>query len=121
MAGVFALGHFVLYRFEPPYTALSVQALTTLLLAGFAFNEFFLATGSIAVPWAIHLGWNLTRLGRDWVGLGLPGVLEEGPDFNLIEGNPWVMVLAAGLALVASAARFRLFSCRVCSNLKALP
>jgi membrane protease YdiL (CAAX protease family) len=69
VAGVFTLLHFVLYRFGPPQTALSVQALTALLLVGFAFNEFFLVTGSIAVPWAIHLGWNLTRFGIDWNGL----------------------------------------------------
>lgn len=80
-----------------------------------------MATGSIAVPWAIHFGWNLTRFGTYWVGLVPLDVLEEGPDFNLIEGNPWVMVLAAGLALIALAVRFCLFSCRVCEDLKALP
>jgi len=120
VAGFFTLVHFVLYRFGPPQTSLSVQALTALLLMGFAFNEFFLATGSIAVPWAIHLGWNLTRFGNNWIGQGPSGTLQQGPDFNLIEGNPEVIALVAALALIASSARFRLLPYRVCANVKTL-
>ena len=107
VAGVFAVLHFALYYFGPPHTALSGQALTTLVLVGFALNELFLATSSIAVPWAIHLGWNLTRYGSDWIGQSSSGSLEQGLDFSLIEGNPWVMLLALALALAASATRFR--------------
>jgi membrane protease YdiL (CAAX protease family) len=56
--------HFLLYRFGPPHIGLSLQALITLLLVGVACNEFFLATGSIAIPYGVHLGWNLTRFGN---------------------------------------------------------
>jgi membrane protease YdiL (CAAX protease family) len=108
VAGFFTSAHFVLYRFGSPQTSLSVQALTSLFLVGFAFNEFFLASGSIAVPWAIHLGWNLTRFGNDWIGQGRNETLPQGTDFNLIEGNPWVVILAAVLALIAAAVRYRL-------------
>jgi membrane protease YdiL (CAAX protease family) len=117
LAGLFALVHLVLYRFGPPHSALSFQALTVVFLVGFAFNEFFQATGSIAIPWAIHLGWNLTRFGRDWIGQGTAGTLEQGRDFNLVEGNPWVILLAVALVLIASAARFRRLPQRVCAGI----
>jgi membrane protease YdiL (CAAX protease family) len=107
VAGVFALLHFALYYFGPPHTTLSAQALTTLVLVAFALNELFLATSSIAVPWAIHLGWNLTRYGSEWIGQSSSGSLEQGSDFNLIEGNLWILLLALALALGASAVRFR--------------
>ena len=119
VAGLFALLHFVLYRFGPPHTGLSVQALTTLLLLGFAFNELFLVTGSIAIPWGIHLGWNLTRYGNDWIGPD-SAILLQGQDFNLIEGNPSVIALALTLAFVASAVRFHLSSRRESANGKAI-
>ncbi|HWI59895.1 MAG TPA: hypothetical protein VNZ22_21880, partial [Bacillota bacterium] len=84
-----------------------------LVLVGFALNELFLATGSIVGPWAIHFGWNLTRFGNDWIGQSSPGVIPQGADFNLIEGNPWVIAVAVALALGASVARPRLFAhCR---------
>jgi membrane protease YdiL (CAAX protease family) len=106
VATLFTVLHFALYRFGPPHVALSFQALTTLLLVGLAFNELFLATGSIAIPYGIHLGWNLTRFGEDFVEPG--GYLGVGQDFNLIEGNSCVVALAAVLALIALAARARL-------------
>jgi membrane protease YdiL (CAAX protease family) len=120
VAGVFALLHVVLYRFAPPHATLSVQALTTLLFAGFALNELFLATGSIAGPWAIHFGWNLTRFGNDWIGQSSPGRIPQGADFNWVEGNPWVIALAVALAVVSSVARPRLFARPVGPNAKAV-
>ena len=100
VASVFVVLHFVLYRFGPPHAALSVQALATLFLAGLAFNELFLATGSIAVPFAIHLGWNLTRFGNDWIEQGSSKPLPQGLDFNLIEGDWRVTGLAVALVLI---------------------
>jgi membrane protease YdiL (CAAX protease family) len=116
VAAVFVALHFVLYRFGPPHAALSVQALATLLLAGLAFNELFLATGSIAIPFAIHLGWNLTRFGNDWIEQRSSDPLPQGTDFNLIEGNSRVIALAMALALVALTARFRSSEHSVCAN-----
>lgn len=107
VAAVFMVLHFVLYLLGPAHVALSIQSLTTLFLAGLAFNECFLATGSIAIPYGIHLGWNLTQFGNDWIDQGSTGPLREGVDFNLIEGNCWVVALAAVFALIAVAARFR--------------
>jgi membrane protease YdiL (CAAX protease family) len=107
VAVVFTGLHFFLYRFGPPHIVLSIQALVTLLLVGVACNEFFLATGSIAIPYGIHLGWNLTRFGNDWIHQYDGNALEPGADFNLIEGDPWVLAVAVGLALIASIVRFR--------------
>ena len=121
VAGFFALLHFALYRFGAPHTTLSAQALTTLFLVGFGLNELFIATGSIAGPWAIHCGWNLTRFGNGWVGKFTPGALPQGADFNLIEGNPWVIAFAVALALAASLARFRLAAHPLGANAKAVP
>jgi hypothetical protein len=99
--------HFSLYRFGPPHIVLSIQALVTLLLVGVACNEFFLATGSIAIPYGIHLGWNLTRFGNGWIHQYAGNSLEPGTDFNLIEGDPRILVVVVGLALMASIVRFR--------------
>jgi CAAX prenyl protease-like protein len=107
VAVMFAALHFVLYWWGPPHTALCLQALTTLLLVALAFNEFFLATGSIAIPYGIHLGWNLTRFGNDWIAQGSKGRLPQGVDFNLLEGNLMVVTFAVILAVVAVAARDR--------------
>ncbi|HYG36301.1 MAG TPA: CPBP family intramembrane glutamic endopeptidase [Clostridia bacterium] len=120
VAGLFALLHFTLYRFGPPHTALSISALTTLFLVGFALNELFLATGSIAAPWAIHFGWNLTRYGSDWIGETSSGTLPQGLDFNLIEGNVQVAALALALAVVVSALRFRAAAHGMSGNVKSV-
>lgn len=120
VAGFFALLHFVLYRFGPPHTALSLQALATLLLVGFALNELFLSTGSIAAPWAIHFGWNFTRYGSEWSAESTRGSLPQGMDFNVIEGSPWVIALAIALAFVASALSTHLIARRVVANAKAV-
>lgn len=106
VAALFTGLHFALYRLGPFHIALSIQALTTLLLVGLAFNELFLATGSIAIPYGIHLGWNLTRFGNDWIDQGSTGLLQPGVDFNLIEGEFRIMALGVALALAALAARF---------------
>jgi hypothetical protein len=119
VAGIFALLHFIFYELGPAHTMLSGQALTTLLFVGVALNKLFLATGSIAFPWAIHFGWNLTRFGNAWIGQSSPKALPQGSDFNMIEGNPWVIALAVALALVARVTRSRLIAIRVGANAKA--
>lgn len=107
-AAVFFTGlHCLLYRFGPPHTLLSIQALTTLFLGGVACNEFFIATGSIAIPYGIHLGWNLTRFGNDWINQRAGTPLEQGTDFNLIEGDARILAVAVALALIALVPRFR--------------
>jgi membrane protease YdiL (CAAX protease family) len=116
VASVFMVLHFVLYRFGPPHATLSVQALATLFLAGLAFNELFLATGSIVVPLAIHLGWNLTRFGNEWIEQGSSEPLPQGLDFNLIEGDWRVTGVAVALAFIALATRFRSSTNAVCAK-----
>lgn len=107
-AGLAAGVHFLLYRFGPPRAALSIGALTTLFLVALALNQFFFSSGNIAVPFGIHLGWNFTRFGHDWIAQSSGENLPEGMDFNLIEGNIAVMALAAILLLAAVVAN-RLF------------
>ena len=101
VATVFAAAHFLLCRFGPPRTALSINALTTLFLVGVALNQFFFTTGNIAIPFGIHLGWNFTRFGSHWVGQTSGLDLPVGMDFNLIEGNFIVIALAAILLVLA--------------------
>jgi hypothetical protein len=101
VAAMVAFAHFLLYRFGPPKTALSFEALATLFLVALALNQFFFTTGNIAVPFGIHLGWNLTRFGTDWIAQTSGGSLPGGMDFNLIEGNSLVIALGAILLLLA--------------------
>jgi membrane protease YdiL (CAAX protease family) len=121
VAALFTVLHFVLYRFGPPHAALSMHALATLLLVGLAFNEFFLATGSIAIPYGIHLGWNFTRFGNDWIEQGSTDQLPQGLDFNLIEGDSRVTALAVALVLIALAARFLPVARPMRPNVKVVP
>jgi len=101
VAVLFAVLHFLLYRFGPPGTALSIGALTTLFLVALALNQFFLTTGSIAIPLGVHFGWNFTRFGNDWISRNSGVLLPDGIDFNLIEGNFIVVAFAVGLVVLA--------------------
>lgn len=101
VAAIFAALHFVLYRFGPPNTGLSIEALTTLFLVSMALNQLFFRTGNIAVPCGVHLGWNLTRFGNDWIAQSSGIFLADGRDFNLIEGNTIILALAATLLVLA--------------------
>lgn len=105
-AVIFAGTHFLLYRLGPPRQTLSLEALTTVFLFSVALNKFFLTTGNIAVPFGIHLGWNFTRFGNDWVAQSSGINISEGLDFNLIEGNFFVIVLALTLLLLAIATNY---------------
>ncbi len=106
-AFVFVALHFLLYWSRPPHTVLAVPALATLFLIGLVLNESFLATRSIAIPFGIHLGWNFTRFGNDWVQQDSGDYLEQGMGFNMIESNPLIVVMAIALALLAVLARVR--------------
>jgi hypothetical protein len=98
---LFAVLHFLLYRFGPPNTVLSIRALTTLFLVALALNQFFLTTGSIAIPLGVHFGWNFTRFGNDWISQNSGVLLPDGVDFNLIEGNFIVVAFVVGLVALA--------------------
>ncbi len=106
-ASVFAALHFLLYWSRAPHTVLAVSTLATLFLIGMVLNESFLVTRSIAIPFGVHLGWNFTRFGNDWVQRGSGNCLEQGMSFNIIEGNSWIMATAFALALLAVAIRVR--------------
>jgi membrane protease YdiL (CAAX protease family) len=101
VAAMFAVHHCLLYSFGPPNTALSIEALMTLFLVALALNQFFVTTGNIAIPYGVHLGWNVTRFGNDWISQRSGISLPEGTDFNLIEGNSLVLALAATLLVLA--------------------
>jgi hypothetical protein len=101
VAALFAVLHFLLYRFGPPNTVLSIKALTTLFLVALALNQFFFTTGNIAVPFGIHFGWNFTRFGNDWVAQSSGIHLPDGIAFNLIEGNFIVVAFAVALVVLA--------------------
>ncbi len=96
-----AIIHFLLYRFGPANTGLTLEALATLFLVALALNQFFFISGNIAVPFGIHLGWNFTRFGIDWIAQASGDNLPGGTDFNLIEGNFVIITFAAILLVLA--------------------
>ena len=95
-AAVFALAHGVYYGLVAREAVLSVTAMMSLFLFGFAGNLIFLESGSIVASYAMHVAWNINRFGQDWriSASGLP--MPEGLGFSLVEGN----ALAIGLALI---------------------
>ncbi len=106
-AAIFVLAHVVLYPLSQG-GPLSVMAIATLFFLALSGNELFLWTGSIALPWAIHAGWNLSQYGwGKWVGgAGVPVI--EATSFNVFVGDTRTCLAAIILASLAFAAnRYR--------------
>ena len=103
---VFAALHYVLYQFGPENNPLSAYALISLFAFALACNEFFLMTKSIAIPYALHLGWNINKFGNYWTFSTTGEMLSEAKGFNLIEGNPAVLVASLSLAVLVLTVRF---------------
>jgi hypothetical protein len=107
-ASVFTLLHYGLYRFGLQQTGLKVEALLTLFFFALSCNALFMSTGTIAAPYALHLGWNLTRFGHEWIATTSGLQLSEAESFNLIEGHPLVLALAIILTVITFASvKFR--------------
>jgi membrane protease YdiL (CAAX protease family) len=95
---IFSFLHWVFYYHNLSPTNQGVvdfSALITLIFFAVAMNILFVRTGSIILPWAIHLGWNFTRFGSAVVNLANPSErIPEFLTFNLIEGSNAVLLLS---------------------------
>jgi hypothetical protein len=84
---------------------LEVTTLVTLAAVGVLRNALIVRAGHVAFSWAFHLAWNLTFFRGALVHDG--AWLDQPDRFNLVLGDPWLMVAtvilavgAMGLALV---------------------
>lgn len=77
---------------------LSGLTLVTLFLFAIATNYLYLAYQNIAVPWALHAGWNLVKFSNDYYQG--ENRLNEAEMFNIVEGYWLTTLSAAALALV---------------------
>lgn len=102
-ASVFTLLHYALYRFGIQQTGLKIEALLTLFFFALSCNALFISSGTIAASYALHVGWNLTRFGHEWIEKTSGLQLKEAESFNLIEGHPWVLTSAIMLTVITFA------------------
>jgi membrane protease YdiL (CAAX protease family) len=102
---IFGLFHWLFFKYNLASEnrgELTLVALFTIILFGIATNALFVKTGSIALPWALHLGWNLNRFGSHISFVEDPLVkIPEVTTFNLLEGQYSVLFLSLVLALAA--------------------
>lgn len=97
----FAAAHWVLYS-AMNGISLPATTLTTLFAFGMASSLLFLRFGHIGYSYALHLGWNLTKLEGTFINQSVqpPHRLHEGEGFVLIEGAPIITALALVLFAV---------------------
>lgn len=100
-ATIFAGLHYALYQFGPESDQLTTSAIISLFAFALACNEFFLMTKSIAIPYAMHLGWNIHKFGNYWIFSSTGEPLSEARGFNLIEGDFTVMISSLSLGLLS--------------------
>ncbi len=101
LAFLFAAAHFVLYRYSNPmHLTLSVASLATLLLAGLAMNNLYLAFRHIGFSWALHAGWNVAWLPAAFYDAATNEHLHEPQIFNRVLGSPTVVAMACAAAVL---------------------
>ncbi len=105
-AFLFTVFHWIFYHFNivPENRGdIEITALVTLFLFGMTTNAIFLKTKNIAMPWALHCGWNFNRFGG--VITSLNGheyqVIREYMSFNLLEGSWLITVLSFCMTLMS--------------------
>ena len=104
VALVFSLLHLALYWLKDGII-LSDWTLLNLFLFGAWANAMWLATSHIGWGFAVHLAWNLTRFGGDFLAGG--HVVPEAQTFNLIEGSATLTPILATLAVAGHLAALR--------------
>jgi hypothetical protein len=97
-AAIFVGAHDVLYAFLLNGDLLAPTTMAALFFFGLATNDLFLKYGHIGYSVALHLGWNLTRFGEQWMYQNR--WLEEFLGFNLIEGDHRTVLASACLWLL---------------------
>jgi hypothetical protein len=100
VAIVSALLFMLWHLFFFPFTEgvwLSSMTLATLYLFGYASSLLFLVTRTIAIPLALHAGWNLVKFNGMLVDTNTLGSATQAASFNAVEGSSVVFVLAVTL------------------------
>lgn len=95
---IFTVAHFVFYLARPPDNfnqgILSVATLLTVFAVGTVRNNLILGTGTIALAWGVHLGWNLIFIDSTYFSMfDAGGKLNEPEVFNVVFGYTQVIVL----------------------------
>lgn len=101
-AVVFAVWHVVFFPISQNVW-LTFTTVSTLFLFGLATNIIFVGTRSIAIPLALHAGWNLVQFGggyRDVVTMQNRTDMEAHV-FNVVQGSITVLIMAVGLVLIS--------------------
>ena len=102
LAFLFATAHFLMYRFtNPMHLALSLPALATLLLAGVAMNNLYLAFRHIGFSWALHAGWNVVWLPAAIYDAATGKQLYEPQIFDRVLGSPTMVAAAFAVAALS--------------------
>jgi len=102
LALIFAVSHFLLYRYSNPmHLALSMAALSTLLLSGVTFNNLYLAFRHIGFSWALHAGWNVIWLPAVVYDAAADERLYEPQMFDRVLGSQTVFIAACGAAVLS--------------------
>lgn len=98
-AFVFAVAHFVLYRYSNPlHVALSPAALASLFLAGVGMNNLYLAFRHVGFSWALHAGWNVVWLPGAFRDAMTGETLHEPQVFDRVLGSPAMVAMTAAVA-----------------------
>jgi len=102
LAFLFAVTHFVLYRFSNPmHVALSINTLATLFLAGVAMNNLYFIFRHIGFSWALHAGWNAVWLPATFYDATTNERLHEPQIFNRVLGSPTIVAIACAIAALS--------------------
>lgn len=92
-ACLFSFWHFVFFPIAQGVW-LTPATLLTLFLFGYGSNLIFLRHKTIAIPFALHAGWNLVKFGGEYFDKTGQSPIAEGLAFNAVEGSTSVLGLA---------------------------
>jgi hypothetical protein len=99
-AMIFMLWHLIYFPLAQDVW-LSGMTLFTLFLFGYASNNFFLTYRNIAIPFALHGGWNIVKFSGEYFSVSKLDPIAEAQAFNAVEGSWKVLILALGLVVVS--------------------
>lgn len=103
IALVFSMMHQALYKWSPvqPGTLLSTFTILTLFFVGVIRNVIILKTRKITFSWSIHLSFNLIFFAGFYVNNSTGKLPTEPEKFNIVFGNPFMLILTGALAFTA--------------------
>lgn len=100
LAGMFAMGHHLLYRLHG--SNIGWEAMATLFSFGAIANLLFVRFRHIGYSLAPHYAWNFHRFNSAYFlgGYAVP----QGETFNHVEGNGWIAIMSFATFLLISTA-----------------